>query len=123
MELLQRFDQEIIDREPDRTAPVGVAAEQATIGLGRLIAHGELVAIAREDVRVILVTLGERPYAVWREKLGFIQHAPQQTLHSVSTEQREQHPIADTWHVPARDQRRQIGPVLQKPNQAAAEVR
>src|SRR5947209_8140544 len=64
MELLQRFDQEIIDREPDRTAPVGVAAEQATIGLGWLIAHGELVAIAREDVRVILVTLGERrtPY-------------------------------------------------------------
>src|SRR6516165_5839496 len=83
MELLQRFDQEIIDREPDRTAPVGVAAEQATIGLGWLITHGELVAIAREAVRVILVTLGERPNAIGGENCGFIKPGPHKPFISV----------------------------------------
>ena len=38
MELLQRLDQEIVDRKPDRPAPVGVAAEQARRRLGRLVA-------------------------------------------------------------------------------------
>ena len=32
MELLQRLDQQVIDRKPDRAAPVGIAAEQSGAG-------------------------------------------------------------------------------------------
>ena len=35
MEFLQRFDDQEIDREPDRSAPVGIAAEVPRFGFGR----------------------------------------------------------------------------------------
>src|SRR6516164_11325697 len=34
---VQRLDDQVVDREPDRAAPVGVAAEQAGGGLARLV--------------------------------------------------------------------------------------
>ena len=37
---LQRVDHEIVDREPDRAAPVGVAPEHGGGGLGRLVVDG-----------------------------------------------------------------------------------
>ena len=45
MKLLQRFDQQVVDRKPHRPAPVGVAAEEPGIGLRRLVAHRQLRAI------------------------------------------------------------------------------
>src|SRR5712664_3154761 len=37
MKLLQRFHQEIINRKPDRSAPVRISAEKARRGLRRLV--------------------------------------------------------------------------------------
>ena len=37
MKLLQRFDQEKIDGKPDRSAPIGIAAEQPGPGFRRFI--------------------------------------------------------------------------------------
>ena len=37
---VQRIDDEVVDREPDRAAPVGVATEQAGGGLARLVIDG-----------------------------------------------------------------------------------
>ena len=37
MELLQRFDQQEVHREPDRPAPVGIAAEQSGARIRRLV--------------------------------------------------------------------------------------
>ena len=37
VELLERLDDQVVDREPDRAAPVRVAAEQAAVRLGRLV--------------------------------------------------------------------------------------
>src|SRR3712207_3950153 len=45
VEALQRFDEQVIDREPDRAAPVGVAAEQAGIRFSRLVGDPEAIAI------------------------------------------------------------------------------
>ena len=45
MELLQRLDQQKIHREPDRSAPVGVAAEQSGGRFGRLVVHAMLAAV------------------------------------------------------------------------------
>src|SRR4030095_13740231 len=39
--LLQRLDQQKVEREPDRAAPVGVAAEHAAGRFGRLVVEGE----------------------------------------------------------------------------------
>jgi hypothetical protein len=37
---VQRVDEQVVDREPDRAAPVGVAAEQAGGGLAGLVVDG-----------------------------------------------------------------------------------
>ena len=48
MELLQRLDDQEVDREPDRPAPVRVAAEQPDVGLARLVVRRVSVcAVAR----------------------------------------------------------------------------
>ena len=52
MKLLQRLDQQIVDREPDRPAPVGVAAEQAAVGLGRHVLDAQPMAAVIEHDRV-----------------------------------------------------------------------
>src|SRR5918999_2034810 len=50
MELLERLDDEEVDREPDRPAPVRVAAEQAAVRLGRLVVDGVAHPHRVEDV-------------------------------------------------------------------------
>src|ERR1700758_3486237 len=39
VKLLQRLDDQEVHGKPDRSAPVGIAAEEARVGLGRLVAH------------------------------------------------------------------------------------
>src|SRR5690606_21537315 len=46
--LLQRFDHEVVDRKPDRAAPVGVAAEQAGGGFGGLVINAVGFAVNHE---------------------------------------------------------------------------
>ena len=48
MKLLERFDQEIIDRHPDRAAPVGVAAEDVRLRFARFVTHHSFDAIIVE---------------------------------------------------------------------------
>src|SRR5271156_3234535 len=65
---------------------------------------------------------GYRTDAVVRKKLIGIKHSPQERLHAMSAEQREQSALAFTGHKPMRYQPGKIGPVSQKPFQAAAET-
>ena len=53
MKLLQRLDEQIIDREPDRTAPVGVAAKKAGARLRRFVIDAVIHAVDRQSVRMI----------------------------------------------------------------------
>src|SRR4029077_7762915 len=74
MELLQRFDQQVVHRKPDRTAPVRVAAEQPGGGLSRFVVRAVFHAVYAKPVRVVAMELREATNAVRREKLAFVQH-------------------------------------------------
>src|SRR5215470_18964951 len=55
VELLQRLEQQIVHRKPDRPAPVRVAAEYAARRLGRLVVDPMVQAVHVQDVWVVLV--------------------------------------------------------------------
>ena len=85
MELLQRLDQQIVDRKPDRAAPVRVAAEQSGARFGRLVVHAVLGAVHVEHVGMVRVRSRERADAVGRKEFVFVEHdlaAPAQLVRS-----------------------------------------
>src|SRR5437762_11470757 len=45
VKLLQRLDEQVVRREPDRAAPVGVATKQPCRRFARLIIHAVLIAV------------------------------------------------------------------------------
>src|SRR5262249_19880255 len=57
VEVQERSDEQGVDRHPDRSAPVGVAAEHAGVGLGREVAYPVLLAAHLQDIGVALVEL------------------------------------------------------------------
>ena len=52
---LQRLDQEIVDREPDRSAPIRIIPEQACTGLRRFIGPMILMAHDHDHIGMIFV--------------------------------------------------------------------
>src|SRR5580698_2983455 len=52
METLERFDDEIVERHPHRTAPVGVAAKQPAARLGGAIGHFVNLSVRPEMERL-----------------------------------------------------------------------
>ena len=80
MVALQRLDQQVVDRKPDRAAPVGVAAEEAGGGLAGLVVHPMLLAVETEDVRPVLVDAGQGADAVGREELVLVEQVAQHAL-------------------------------------------
>ena len=60
VELLERADDQVVHGEPHRATPVGVAAEEARAGFGRLIVHAIHVAVDVNLVRVFVVIAGKR---------------------------------------------------------------
>jgi hypothetical protein len=77
VELLQRFDDQEVDRKPDRPSPVRVAAEHGRPRLAGLVVDA-VNAVADEQ----LVGRGPVParhgaHAVRRQELGFVQHEVQ----------------------------------------------
>ena len=73
MEFLQRLDDQIVDGEPDRPSPVGVAAEQAGAGFRRLVIHTMLHPIYMDRIGMVAVVLRQRPDAVRGEKFLLVQ--------------------------------------------------
>src|SRR5437667_10664528 len=51
--LLQGLNQQEVEREPDRTAPVGISTEEATARFGWLVTHNVVLAVCRIDIGVI----------------------------------------------------------------------
>src|SRR5207248_11567334 len=64
VKLLQGFNQQKIDRKPDRPAPVGISAEQAGCRFRRLVIDALLIAVDRQTVRVLVVIARQRAHAV-----------------------------------------------------------
>ena len=72
VQLLQRFDQEVIDGKPDRPPPVGVAAEQAAFRFSRLVADGMGSTVYVKRIGMLLVVFRQRSDAVLGQKFVFI---------------------------------------------------
>src|SRR5207249_7354539 len=58
MEAAQVFDQQIVDRHPNRTAPIRVAAKQSAVGLSRKIFHSIVHPVVLEIVGIVEVAAG-----------------------------------------------------------------
>ena len=77
--LAQRLDQQEVDREPDRTAPVRVAAVESGCRLGRLVS--DLVARRRRHRKGCSWCPRQRADAVIGEELARVEQAAQHALH------------------------------------------
>ena len=79
---LQRLDQQVVDREPDRPAPVGVAAEQAGVRLGRRRSRRGTPGRPWRRTRTgcSSCTWRQRADAVRREELVLVEHVAQHAL-------------------------------------------
>ena len=72
---LESFDEEVIEGEPDGSAPVGVAAEAAGFRFAGLVGYLAARAIGVKDKGILLVNEREAADAEGREEFLFVQHA------------------------------------------------
>ena len=121
MEFLQRLDEQEIHRQPDRPAPVGVAAKQPALRFRRPVGNFQRIPVALEAIRLLFVRLGKRADAVVAEELRLIQHPAQQAFHAMPAQQREQAAFAGTVFLPARDELGEVGAVVEIPLHPAVE--
>src|SRR5262245_20012565 len=70
----ERFDDQKVDREPNGTAPVRVAAEEITVSFARNIIDPKLFVARAKDVRLLAMHARYRTKSVGREKFVFVQH-------------------------------------------------
>src|SRR5215471_12802078 len=66
MKLLERFDQQKIDGKPYWSPPIGVSSEDPGGGFCRFIVHPALYSVYMQDVGIVVMESGDRPYAVGR---------------------------------------------------------
>ena len=78
MELLDRLDQHVVHRHPDRPAPVGVAAEQGRVRLARhILDHRRADAGQDAEIAMLGVNPADAAHAVGREELLLVQQPRQ----------------------------------------------
>ena len=87
---LQGLDEQIVHREPDRAAPVGVAAEEVRVRFAGNVLHPELLTAAAEDVGIVPVVLRQRADAVGGEELVFVEHVAEHPFQSLPRGNRQQ---------------------------------
>ena len=83
VELLQRFDEQVVDGHPDRPPPVRVSTEEAGNGFRGLITDTDFIATTAEHVGMRLVDLRDGAHAVIRKEFGLIEHPAEKTLHTM----------------------------------------
>src|SRR5258708_33274416 len=84
MEAAKRGDDEEIERQPDRTAPVRVAAKLIGSRLSGAVSDDAAMAVQRELVRLDRMPLGKGADAVGGKELGLVEQAAQHELHAVA---------------------------------------
>src|SRR5947209_19615207 len=70
VKFLQRLDQQVVRRKPDRAAPVGVATKQPCRGFARLIVHAVLIAVHMQGIRIVAVKLRQRTNRSEERRVG-----------------------------------------------------
>src|SRR5215471_10677381 len=75
--LQQAPDDQGVDGRPDRSAPVGVAAEHTGVGLGRQVRHPIFLVPHTENKRMLGMIAGQGANAVGAEELLLVEHGRQ----------------------------------------------
>src|ERR1017187_10501325 len=122
VEFLERFDDQVIQRETDGAAPVGVAAEEAAGRFAGLIADAVVGALPGELVGMLLVRPGEAANAEGGEKFPLVEHALEDAAKLVRIDDREQAPLALAGNRHGSDVRREVRAIVDEPLHAAFEA-
>src|SRR5690348_16901349 len=94
MKLLKRFDEQIVDGEPDRSAPIRIPAELRSARFRRLVVDSVLMAHDVQDVRMIPVIAGQGANAVRRKELILVEEIAHNRAKPVPVDEREKAPDA-----------------------------
>src|SRR5690348_4646033 len=86
----QGADDQVVQREPERAAPVGVAAEHRRGGLGGFVVDAGRDPVDLELVRVLAVVGRQRPQAVRGQELALVEQPGHEPLEPVLPGQAEQ---------------------------------
>jgi len=86
-------DDQRIDRHPDRSAPVRVAAEHARVGFRRQIAHPVFLAARRKDIGMLGMVARQRPDAVGAQEFVLVEHPGQDASQSVLVDEPDDPPL------------------------------
>ncbi len=73
----QGADDQRVDRHPDRSPPIRVAAKHAAVRLGRQITHPIFLAAHRKDIGMLGVIAGQGTDPVGAQELVLVEHAGQ----------------------------------------------
>src|SRR6516225_9690105 len=122
VELLKRLDEEKVDRHPDGTAPVGVAAEKGGGGLSRLVIHTIDTAVDISFVGMIEVVAQKGAHPVGREKFRFVEHARKDSLELLAVDKGKQPPHTARRALRHFDVFRNVGMIVDEPLHAPLEA-
>src|SRR5271168_3141806 len=89
---LERLAQQRVDREPDRSPPVRVAAEQPGVRFRRDVLDPIFLAGAVEYIRMLAVDARERTDPIGRKELILIEQVAQHALQALTRRDRQQAP-------------------------------
>src|SRR5438105_6787079 len=124
VEFLERLNEKIIDRQPDRPAPIRIAAENIRLRFAGVVTHDTLRAVLLvENIGISRVEFADRAYSMIAQEFSGIQHPTQEAFHAMSARERNQAAIAGARLVPARNEVGEVGPILQIPFEALLESR
>ena len=107
-------DQEQVDREPDRPAPVGVATEHPAGRLGRLVLDLMLGPAGAEAVGMVEVPPGDRADPVRAQETFLVQHPRQNAPQLVLVHQGQQPPAVGAGHQRVSDVGQEVLVALQE---------
>ena len=93
VELDQPAEDHDVHREPDRAAPVGVAAEHPGVRLGGQVVDAVLLPVPVEHARLLEVAARDRPDPVRAEELVLVEHHREDPPQPLLVDER-QHPAA-----------------------------
>src|ERR1700747_1898265 len=119
MKFLKRLDEQVVHREPNGTAPIGVTAEEPGRRLAGLIVDTVLHTLRRKLVGVVTVELRQGPNAVRREELALVQHELENASELISVSDGQQSSFAHALGAHAGQVFREVWAVVDEPLQAS----
>src|SRR6266699_4524220 len=124
MVFLERFDQQEIDVEPDRPAPVGIPSQGSGGRFTRLVIQRKVAILCIEVIWMRFVILADRANTIVAQEFLGVKHAFEELL-QIGTAHEGQHRIVLSLVLlailPARNQAWDIGAVFRKPAHALIE--